>query len=83
MGARAADLIKAASVRPKARTVPPALLKELKAVIDHNDGAPHAHRVHASQVMTMLTDGGVQCTSLTTLITICREQLGRQSWAKK
>lgn len=83
MGARAADLIKAASARSKASTVPAALLKELKAICEHNDHALPIHRVHSEQAIKMLADGGVKCTSMFTLQQICREQLKRQSWAKK
>ncbi len=79
----AADLIKAATVRKRGPVVPAALLKEIRAVCDYNDSATSAKRVPSDAVLKMLSSAGVRCSTLHTLQTICREQLGRKSWARK
>lgn len=80
---RAVDLIKAATVRKRGPAVPASLLKEIKAVCEHNDSAPAIHRVPSEAVLKMLCDAGIQCATLHTLQVICRERLGRKSWARK
>ncbi len=80
---KASDLIKAASGRAKASTLSAALLADLKAICEHNDAAPVNQRVRVEDACKLLEEGGVRCSTGTTLQAICREQLGRTSWAKK
>lgn len=80
---KASDLINAAKQRAPARALPPKALAELKLICDHNDKSPAAKRVRIEDVLKMLAAYDVRCTTSSTLNVICREQLGRQSWAKK
>ena len=78
---KASDLIKQATSKRHSRVVPPPLLEELRKVCDHNDAAPSHQRVSSNDACKMLTEGGYSCTTLSTLVTVCRSQLGRTSWA--
>lgn len=78
---KASDLIKQASGKKHGRTVPPALLAELRKVVEHNDSAPVHQRVSSADACKLLTEGGYSCTTLATLVVVCRNQLGRTSWA--
>lgn len=78
----AKDLIKKAMERKTGRHIPDRVLAELKAVLDHNDKHPQ-HRVMAKDALILLRNGGVRCATTTTLLAICREQLGRKSWLVK
>lgn len=78
----ASDLIGAAKARTKRNAVPQNLLIELRKVCEHNDSARADEKVHESAAREMLIVGGVECASFNTLNKICREQLGRTSWAK-
>ncbi len=80
---KAAELIKVASGKKHGRVVPPALLAELKKIVEHNDTAPAHQRVSSDDACKMLSAGGYACGTLTTLVAVCRSQLGRTSWAKK
>lgn len=76
-------MIKKAMERPSGRHIPAKALSDLREILAHNDKVEHNRRVLAKDVLPLLQAAGVQCRTLTTLQAICREQLGRKSWAQK
>ncbi len=57
-------------------------LRELRALCKHNDSCKsHMHRVSAPAAREMLASLGTSA-GLARLDRICREQLGRKSWAR-
>lgn len=80
--ASAAALI-AAKKAQRAIAVPPELLAELRALCEYNDKqhSPPA-RVGMDEARAMLLANGVDL-GVERLQRVCKEQLGRKSWAQK
>ena len=78
----ATDLIKEAKNRKKFPDLAPAVLAELKKLVEYNDQEPSmAKRIGSSKAVDMLRSHGVHISERT-LDKICKNQLKRTSYTR-